>query len=60
MVFPWLLGSGLFRVLIQWLFNIWNKLDEPTKKLIVEAVTKAFEDILRAFYRWWKEGEGKL
>lgn len=60
MVFPWwLLGGGLLGFLFQWVFKVWDKLDNPTKKLIIEAVIKAFEEILRAFYKWWKQ-RGKL
>lgn len=55
MVFPWLLGGGLFGLLLQWVLKVWKKLDEPTKKLIIEAVVNAFEEILRAFYKWWKQ-----
>ena len=65
MVFPWLLGGGIFGLLLQWLFEewflkSWKKLDDKTKKLIIEAIVKAFEEILRAFYKWWKQRGNKL
>jgi hypothetical protein len=60
MFFPWLLGGGLLGLLLQRFFKIWNKLDDSTKKLIIEAVIKAFEEILRAFYKWWKQRGDKL
>jgi chaperonin GroEL (HSP60 family) len=55
----WLLGGSLFGLVLQRIFKLWNTLDDKTKKLIIEAVIKAFEEILRAFYRWWKSREGK-
>jgi hypothetical protein len=55
----WLLGGSLFGLVLQWFFKFWNTLDNDTKKLIIEAVIKAFEEILRAFYRWWKSREDK-
>lgn len=60
MFFPWLLGGGLLGLLVQWLFKIWDRLDDSTKKLIIDKVVEAFEEILRAFYRWWKQKGGKL
>jgi hypothetical protein len=60
MVFPWLLGGGLLGLLLQRFFKVWDKLDDRTKKLIIDAVIKAFEEILRAFYKWWKQRGGKL
>jgi hypothetical protein len=50
----WLLGVSLFGLTFRRLFKFWNKLDDKTKKIIIEAVVKAFEEILRAFYKWWK------
>jgi len=58
--FSWLLGKGLLGLLPQWFFKTWNKLDDSTKKLIIEAVIKAFEEILRDFYKWWKQRGDKL
>lgn len=55
----WLLGGSLFGLVLQWFLKFWNTLDDDTKKLIIEAVIKAFEEILRAFYRWWKSREDK-
>jgi len=49
-----LLFGGLIALLLRKFFKFWSTLDEPTKKIIIEAVVTAFKDILRAFYRWWK------
>jgi hypothetical protein len=40
--------------LVQRFLRLWNRLDEKTKRQIIEAVIKAFEQLLRAFYRSWK------
>ncbi len=58
MVFPLLFG-GLFGFLLRWFFNIWDTLDDRTKKIIIEAVIKAFETLLRNFYKQWKQRENK-
>ncbi|MBD2076964.1 hypothetical protein H6F86_24375 [Phormidium sp. FACHB-592] len=60
MAFPWWLGGGLLGLLRQWFFKVWDKIDDPTKKLIIESVVKAFQEILRAFYKWWQQRGGKL
>jgi len=54
MVFSLLFG-GLFRFLFRWFFNIWDELDDRTKKIIIEAVVKAFEALLRNFYKQWEQ-----
>ena len=59
MFFYWLLGGSVFGLIFRWLFKFWSSLDDETKKLIIEAVVKAFEEILRAFYKWWKSREDK-
>ncbi|WP_374090678.1 hypothetical protein [Methylomicrobium lacus] len=41
-----------------WLRQTWETLDEETKRKIIKAILEAFEDALRAFYRYWK-GEVK-
>ncbi len=44
-VFDWLFGlAGLF-------WNLWNRLPEKAKREIIEAIIKAMEELLRAFYR---------
>ena len=57
MYFPWLLGGGLIGLLFQWFFKIWNRLDNSTKMLIIEAVISTFEKLFRAFYAWYKHQE---
>lgn len=47
MIFRWVIE------LLKWFRGIWNRLDDNTKREIIEAVMTAFEDLLRAFYRWW-------
>lgn len=57
MVWNWFIGSSLiglaFRLGLK-ILEIWNKLDDKTKKKIIEAVVDAFELILRAYYKSWK------
>ena len=48
MIIDWVFG------LVPWFLGLWNRLDEKTKRRIIEAVVKAFEELLRAFYRSWK------
>ncbi len=48
-----------FGWIFSWFFKLWNSLDDKTKKQIIEAIVKTFEEILRAFYKWWKSREGK-
>jgi hypothetical protein len=52
-----LLGGGLIGLLFQWFFKIWNRLDNSTKMLIIEAVISTFEKLFRAFYAWYKQQE---
>jgi hypothetical protein len=59
MFFYWLFGGSLFGLVFQHFFKFWNTLDERTKKLIIKVVIEAFEEIIRAFYRWKKSGEEK-
>lgn len=53
MLASWWISGGL--LIFYWLSKFWEKLDDSTKKSIVEAAIKTFEEILRAFYRWWKQ-----
>lgn len=43
-----------FGRIFSWFFKLWNSLDDKTKKEIIEAIVKAFEQTIRAFYKWWK------
>jgi hypothetical protein len=52
---PWLLASGLFGLLFLSFLKAWKKLDKSTKKLIIEATIKVIEEMLRNFYKWWKQ-----
>ncbi len=56
MIIDWLLG------LVSWIRRLWHRLDEKTKRQIIEAIIKTFEELLRAFYRQWekRKNEGKL
>lgn len=51
----WLIGGAVVGPLFGLFFKVWNKLDDQTKKLIIETVVNAFEEILRAYYNWWKQ-----
>lgn len=53
MIFNW-----IFEV-IKWFWQLWDRLDEKTKRQIIEAIIKAFEELLRAFYRQWKNKKKK-
>jgi len=55
MIFNW-----IFEV-VKWFWQLWDRLDEKTKRQIIEAIIKAFGELLRAFYRQWKnrKDEGK-
>jgi hypothetical protein len=44
-MFSWL--TGVFKQI--WKF--WNRLDEKTKRAIIEEVVKSFEKMFRAFYK---------
>ena len=49
----------LLLFLLPWVFilfkKMWDKLDESTKKLIIEKFIEFFEEILRDYYKWWKQ-----
>lgn len=49
MVTDFLLG------VISWFRKLWDRLDEKTKRKTIDTVIKAFEELLRAFYREWKD-----
>jgi hypothetical protein len=44
----------LMSKLFKWFWQLLDHLDEKTKRLIIEAITEAFKEMLRAFYRQWK------
>jgi hypothetical protein len=50
--------TGSFSI-FTFIFNFWKKLDERTKKLIIENVIEAFSKLLRAYYQEWKKGQHK-
>jgi len=37
--------------IIKWILSIWNKIPEPVKKAIIEAVLKALEILFRDYYK---------
>ncbi len=45
--------SWLFEI-FNWFRKLWERLDEKTKRAIIEEVVKSFEELLRSFYKWWK------
>jgi hypothetical protein len=45
---------GWLLELFKWFWGLWNRLDEKTKRAIIEEVVKSFEKLFRAFYKWWK------
>lgn len=45
--------------LIKWFRQLWDRLDEKTKRLIIEVTVEAYKELLRAFYRWWKSRKKK-
>jgi hypothetical protein len=51
----WPLGGALLLSLVKLFKRFWDKLDDSTKELIIEEFIKHFEEILRAYYRWWKQ-----
>ncbi len=53
MIIGWLLE------LVAWFWQLWNRLDEKTKRQIIETVVKAFEELLRSFYKKWKSQRNK-
>ncbi|GEM_PF-3090192 len=40
--------------LFMWFWRLWNRLDEKTKRAIIEEVVKSFKPLLRSFYQWLK------
>jgi uncharacterized membrane protein len=64
MFFYRLLGGLLLGAAFHWFSKRWERLNDETKKMIIEAIIEVFKDMLHAFYKWWKsqkrkEGEKK-
>lgn len=45
--------------LFKWFWQLWDRLDEKTKRQIIEAITEAFKELTRAFYIQWKSKKKK-
>lgn len=45
--------------LFKWFLQLWDHLDEKTKRQIIEAIIEAFKELIRAFYRQWKSKKEK-
>ena len=45
----------IFELLTGWFQKIIGRLDDETKRQIIEIFVKSCEDIFRSFYRSWKE-----
>ncbi|MEO0539127.1 MAG: hypothetical protein AAF215_35395 [Cyanobacteria bacterium P01_A01_bin.123] len=50
---------NLLLSVVSWFRKLWDRLDEKTKRKIIDTVVKAFEELLRAFYREWKDKQEK-
>lgn len=47
--------NSIFKV-ARWFWQLWSRLDEQTKRKIVETmIVVTFEELLRAFYRTWRK-----
>lgn len=62
MALPWLIGAlggalfgGLLAKFGPKLFKTWNKLDDNTKKQIIEKIINEYKEILRIYYCWKKQ-----
>jgi hypothetical protein len=58
MPFNWLYTLQFERIFL-WFLGLWNSLDEKRKKEIIEVIVKAFEQVFRAFYKWYKSRKGE-
>jgi hypothetical protein len=54
MIINWLWGLASVWRLASWLVQLWDRLDEKTKRQIIEAIVQAFEELLRSYYKEWK------
>ncbi len=45
--------------LFEWIWKLWSKLDEKTKHQIIDSIVSSFQDLLRGFYRQWKDSKGE-
>ena len=51
----------MISLIFKWFRQLWDRLDEKTKRSIIEAIIDSFKEILRAFYRQWEsKNEVKL
>lgn len=41
----------------QWIWKPWNRLDDKTKRQIIDSVVDSFQDLLRSFYQQWKDSK---
>jgi hypothetical protein len=48
----------IFR-LFRWFWQLWGRLDEKTKRQIIETIIERFNELARAFYRQWKSKKKK-
>lgn len=45
--------------LFKWFWQLWDRLDEKTKRQIIEVIIEAFKDLIRAFYKQWESKNKK-
>jgi len=45
--------------LFKWFRQLWDRLDEKTKRQIIEVIIESFKDLIRAFYKQWKNKNKK-
>ena len=45
--------------LFKWFWTLWDRLDEKTKRQIIEAIIEAFQELIRTFYKQWKSKNEK-
>ena len=44
--------------LFKWFEQLWDRLDEKTKRQIIEAIIEVSTELIRSFYRDWKRRNG--
>ena len=44
--------------LITWIAKLWDALPKEKKEAIIATVADAFEDLIRHYYRQWRESQG--
>lgn len=45
--------------LFKWLWELWDKLPEKTKRQIIETTVQIFTELLRVFHRSWTNTKSK-